>query len=66
MAGPLTTFDADECQALLDVLDSYAAAYEWARADESTFSSEEKAALEKLRRAGGYYLQHPDQKQGGS
>jgi hypothetical protein len=54
MSGPRTEFDADECQALLDLIDRLTPAVppeQWADLD-----GEQAAALTKLREAGKLYL----------
>ena len=57
MAGPKTVFDADECQALLDLMDHIRKRVDLAGPLEGFCGSlEEGAALEKLREAGKTYL----------
>jgi hypothetical protein len=50
MAGPTTVFDADECQALLDLIDKVR------RGEEYGCTEEEVRAFAKLRIAGQFYV----------
>lgn len=52
MAGPTTVFDADECQALLDLIDKIVRD---GGIDEAT--DEETRVFAKLRVAGQFYIQ---------
>lgn len=59
MSGPKTTFDADECQSLLDLIDR--ASNRLTEADmlntiDDLATEEEAVALAKLREAGKFYL----------
>jgi hypothetical protein len=54
MSGPRTEFDADECQALLDLIDRLTPAVppeQWVDLD-----GEQRVALAKLREAGKFYI----------
>jgi hypothetical protein len=60
MSGPHTEFDADECQALLDLMDKLCPSLrseQWA--SRFGFNPEENAVLLKVREAGKIYAVEP-------
>lgn len=55
--GPKTEFSADECQALLDLMDRAARGSPWSDTlEDHAQSYEERAVLAKLREGGKFYV----------
>jgi hypothetical protein len=64
MSGPVTVFDADECLALLDLMDHILGDLGLPHiVDKFVHTSEESAALGKLRQAGKFYARKVGQQE---